>query len=710
MTDLEVKFGTIALKHATSPCQLNAKASSTLRIDHAGSATTSSVMSISEFQSQQWWVRCERPFHFRFVLCFEHAMHMSHLMSRLIDELVGQIKLNSVCAARPLMGATLLTTQVWNSLGFDVLASNVSNDTCGAVLVLSLGHSRQHQWQKATKGKPNQTSWSPDDLNTPPSVASARLKSVSLILDFPDPLQTPAGASSKLALPSDTKFGDASIDLALLATQLLLDNRAAGLGQKVCNGYKRFDGNLTSSFPSVLSSSYQLAVSQRADLCKWLSRSLGSFSSVSSQLMTRSFPSNNGRSLPLACSRARQEDMNVNLWASLLTLPHSKASRSISISRIAVTGQAMLKQSLHPQHGAVNPANEITEVDASDDMIVDPSPKACDDAVADDDLFIWESKSTTLVGEGHCATSHVEEPVSTKHMQLSSSSSRLGEWDTYRMCNTVFESSQSSMSSSDSGPSIEDANLLNPDYDVCDDFIGPSHWLTQRPEAKGSQAECMLTGRLSVQCAVNDGDLYESLFSYQSHGETHSHNVAQLNRLPAQCSPVSATDQASVHDSDDWILQSEVTALKPDYTILPQHVFGQLHDISAVIEQPLFDLNSPDDFDSGAQSDEAFDILQTPKTQRHRPQADISSSMKRSSTSSSSSSSSESSVTSRHSRSGSLLKMLSGNSAKVTDETTLANINIELESIRDRSVVVKRRKTLDDYNTGNNRDDEMLFV
>jgi hypothetical protein len=631
--------------------------------------------------------------------------------------------------------ATLMT-QVWGSLGLEVLAVNVSTNGSGFVLDLSLGYDRQRQHQKPTRGIPNQTHWSSDDLNTPDSVDSARLDTVSLYLDFSNrsqqdsrraqnhhvaytaPLdphsnqaftpasQTSADGSSKLEHPSSTELGDIFIDLSSLATQLLLGNRAAELGQKVCNGYKRFDGSLATSLPSVFSSSYQLAVNQRAELCPWLSRSLSSFLRTSSQSRTGLRTSNKEKAPSQGFSQTYHEDMDSYLWKSLLTVRYSRPSTSVSLARNTAAGQGLMKQSIHSQLCAVYPANEIIEATTCDDMIVDPSLKACDDGVADYDLYVWDSERTTFVGEDHSATSHVEEPLPTKHMQLSSSG-QCGEWDIYRMCNTFLESSQSSISSSDSWPSIEDTDQLLPEYEIWDDFIGPCDWLSQRPEAKDSQAECMLTERLSVQCAVNVDDLYESLFSFQPHGGIYPYDVTRLDRHPAR-SPVSATDQANLFDLHDSTQQVEVTNLEPNYDDPAKPTSGPFHDISAVIEQPLFDLLSSDNFDSGGQSNVEFDILATPEDQHHNHPNPILSTMKRSNTNSSSSS--ETSMTSRHSRRGSLLKMLAGNSSKVTDEAALQNINIELESIRDRSVVVKRRKTLDDYNTVNSQDEEMLFV
>lgn len=577
----------------------------------------------------------------------------------------------------------------------------------------------------------------PNDLNCPPEILTIRLDSVDVEVLFN---QSSAPSSASLGSDRANFLSDAIVATVDSSLRSLL-SRKSRLAKGVRKGDEVFNNSLRATFPSIFWPAYTEAVSRRTKLAPAITRSLAAFYSRLGPNNATSRPITDfGLSVPAHKPTTRASDstshiscgLEAQLWEAMLTtvavserdswLPSMSLTKpKPKVFNVATaTDLQGLILSKHELHTREPEAASLDRVLACHSPLGAAADQARD---FDHDLLSREQLEDIPTTQNNddaatCSSTSFEE-LAGKHMLLNSSPNEA--------------SSQGSAVNSDVYGFADELRLYehsnrDEDFELWEELIGQCAELTQTPIRDDPLDDPLLTGRLRYDCReLYLEDLHTSTVSFTKDASSDRHTVIDIDTISCvqfahqSANPLRECSATSIDDSTC----AEVFNL---------FEFDQFIPTPAVIVQggssnTLFDTN---DSDMHATEDDSQGwnlelplraTLAThtyePTSQLHRrttshfepetSQQQFSSRpfVKRPSTVSTLSAS----TASPPKRHESLLKRLSRSSSKASKHEELEMTDFDLDKIRGRSVELKRRKTLQDYDLDEDQDDdEMLFV
>jgi hypothetical protein len=501
------------------------------------------------------------------------------------------------------------------------------------------------------------------------------------------------------------------------------------------------DLTLEEAFPSIFCPAYTQAISQKSLLVPSISRSLAAFRRRSGAAATTAgcitdLDNGSQQAQPVYYGQLSTDDdvggIEVQLWRSMI----EKSKVSARLSKCQTTPRGKVNTN-HTSLDAVGTTHTL--------MFDDDNAQACGKMIGPEDIDMAELvfkhgadqarqlspgllKEYPYSGNAHNRISdaaHLNQmsfaEPSQPHMLLSCEQSH---WTHYP--DTDLASSQETVI----GFEIHDLNKELWAFEernqssrtAWDDVIGQCEELTQISGREDPPAEPMLTRTLDLDCdEVYLEALHISTVSCQKNLCDSSQAVTDLDRIPCEARDLDSTQEA-LNSFDEPIGTAR----------FPSSEFGFADSASAAVDEDIVDLfgqesynmhtneadmhdwhsrlSSPDLFE-GATSQQASANV---KRGSIRPGSEssgwslVSGSFVKRSSIVSTSSSTDQRLPKRH---RSILQRLSRSSSTKSGQDESDMSDLEEQAYRGREVEIKRRKTLDDYKSNDDReDDEMLFV
>lgn len=632
---------------------------------------------------------------------------------------------------------------MWTDLGLvitNVNTSDVSLVDSGWLfdMVVSVEPSQDADLVKSRRRRHRRPAQYVNNINGPPGMPRAQINALTANFSFSQTGQQPCGEIDQL---QEVTLVNALGDLFKGSLRILTLERS-----RLPSGVRKggsFNHSLQATFPSVFLPAYTQAVAHRSPLVPAISKSLAAFRLRAGSALTEVEKSSEAHSLDQAAAvvyHRSADGFDLQLWSAML----SNVAVPTRVLRVPSMPFKAPKPETHDTdcpttllgpvtagHGLQAEARVLTEQGNSDHDVCLPGSGA--DQAGDFDLYLLSAHTLEAADdEERCEedTTHsmtsFEELVESQMLSISSSD----EWVSYRDANTA--SSHSSTACSSLHGLVEESCIheqgnQDTELGLWDEFIGPCGPLTQTLGREDPPYGDLITpGHLSPDCSeVYLEDLhisaaaFEKGAGFQHHAAVHTDGIlcdlepsqhCDLAKEPKRTPVSQALSEEDIDfsqlrprhfHSTTWVSESDCSELfGPDGRIMWMSEGPQSRHVQMPSQSTLAHVNIRQS--RGVQGRNGAQTGSGPEQQ-----PSLRSSIKRSSTVSMLSSP-ESSPPKRQ---RSFLKRLSRSSSRASKRDESETLDFDMKMLNSRSMELKRRKTLEDYEVNDDQDDdEMLFV